>query len=62
MSDYTFNIGLGKNFGHADINHPEGKKRSNMGVWQTIENPVRKSKDCVREHKFKNIKNNNNRL
>jgi FkbM family methyltransferase len=36
---HVYNVGLGKTLGNADIVHPKGKKRSNGGVWQTIENP-----------------------
>ena len=36
---HIYNVGLGKTISNADIIHPKGKKRSNMGVWQTIENP-----------------------
>jgi FkbM family methyltransferase len=36
---HIYNVGLGKTMGTADIIHPKGKKRTNMGVWQTIENP-----------------------
>jgi FkbM family methyltransferase len=36
---HIFNAGVGKSFGKADIVHPKGKKRSNMGVWQTVDNP-----------------------
>lgn len=32
------NVGLGKEDGNADLMHPSGLKRRNMGVWQTVEN------------------------
>lgn len=33
------NVGLGRIAGKADLIHPSGLKRRNMGVWQTKENP-----------------------
>ena len=33
------NVGLGNNFVNANLKHPSGKKRRNMGVWQVQENP-----------------------
>lgn len=31
------NVGLGNSFINANLNHPSGKKRRNMGVWQVQE-------------------------
>lgn len=34
-----YNVGLGKSNGNALVIHPSNNKRTNMGVWRTIENP-----------------------